>query len=34
MVFDIPVIISIPKIEDFNNSNLTEKFHNVKLIKS
>lgn len=34
MVFDVPVEIFMPKITDFGNTNLNEKFHNVKLIKS
>jgi hypothetical protein len=34
LIFDVPVEIFIPKITDFGNSNLNEKFHNVKLIKS
>jgi len=34
MIFDVPVEMFMPKITDFGNSNLNEKFHNVKLIKS
>jgi hypothetical protein len=34
MIFDVPIGIFMPKITDFGNSNLNEKFHNVKLIKS
>lgn len=33
MIFDVPVDMFIPKISDFGNSNLDEKFHNVKLVK-
>lgn len=32
-IFDVPVDMYLPKISDFGNSNLNEKFHDVKLIK-
>ena len=33
MIFDIPVDMYLPKISDFGNSNLNEKYHDVKLTK-
>lgn len=33
MIFDVPVDIYLPKISDFGNSNLDDKYHDVKLIK-
>jgi hypothetical protein len=34
MIFDVPDDIFIPKISDFGLSNLNEKYHDVKLVKS
>ena len=33
MIFDVPVSMFMPKITDFGNSNLNEKYHDVKLTK-
>ncbi len=32
-IFDVPVDLFLPKISDFGNSNLNEKYHDVKLTK-
>lgn len=33
MIFDVPVDMYLPKITDFGNTNLNEKYHDVKLTK-
>jgi hypothetical protein len=33
MIFDVPIEMFLPKISDFGNSNLNEKYHDVKLTK-